>query len=819
MGKHLRLLILAAGLASGLLMLALEQPLQPLENHTADRRLVLRHRLAGLVGMTPARDSAVALVGIDEPTLRQFGKYGTGFWAVRSPFLRLLPVLRTCSPSAIAFDILFQPVGELAKDAGLDNAARMTAMLDEAARSAASGDTIPPNDLLHLTLFASNAAEHGLAAAFCDLTAPTQGAPIPVLCAFYFRWLGPDEEGAGWSQDDILGPDRANPDPARGLAIPYLLDTGIPATQIRNVPGDYAYAGNAILASPILRDSVRHAFINVPRDPDGMIRRIPLVLGFRYEAPGRGTRAVFVPSLALQTVLCHWGLKPADVEVDFGNVLILRRRDAPPLRVPIDDHGNLYLNYRARIGEFPNVSMADLMGFGERALPRRIEGDTVRSTDADTAIWQKLYARLHGRIVFVGLTATGTTDIGPSPVDPVTPYVLMHMTAADNLITNHCLRAPSPLQAGLLLLLTTFAYTLLCLGCGIRTLILATVGAAAGWLLLAVLLLSPPVAFVLPVVLPLGQVALAFGGVLFLRYLTEERGRRQVRAMFANMVSPEVLRFMEEHPEHASVSGRRAEATILFSDLAGSTAIAERLAPEALTEMLNEYFEAMTDAILATGGYLDKFEGDGIMAVWGAPYPDPDHAAAACRAALRQRDRLAELRPELHRRFGVDLSVRIGVNSGPVIAGNFGSRRKFQFTAIGDTVNQAARLEPVNKDYGTIILIGEETERRIRGRFHTRLLDRLVVMGKSHPSEVYELIAESNQTLSPVQAAFACEYESAVRLHWERRWDEAEASLNAALTSVPGDLSATRLLDRIRDYRTAPPPEDWLGELRRTRKD
>ena len=234
--------------------------------------------------------------------------------------------------------------------------------------------------------------------------------------------------------------------------------------------------------------------------------------------------------------------------------------------------------------------------------------------------------------------------------------------------------------------------------------------------------------------------------------------------------------------------------------------------------MINTYLTPMTEIILESHGYLNKFLGDGIRAVWGAPRPLADHARQACRAALAQQQKIDELRPVFREKFGVELKVRMGINAGPVDAGNMGSLNRCEYTVMGDAVNLAARLEPANKDYGSRIIIGRGTFEQIQGKgFAVRLLDRIIVEGKTEPVEIYEL-AGLERARSPGEREAAGLFEEGLRLYWERRWDQALERFEAALKIVPDDKATRVFIQRVNAWRQTPPPADWKGEYVREGK-
>jgi adenylate cyclase len=272
-----------------------------------------------------------------------------------------------------------------------------------------------------------------------------------------------------------------------------------------------------------------------------------------------------------------------------------------------------------------------------------------------------------------------------------------------------------------------------------------------------------------------------------------------------------VLRYLEENPGSFSLSGTRTEATMFFSDVAGFTSISESITPEQLAELLNRYLSPMTQIIMDHEGYVDKYEGDAIMAEWGVPFPMSDHASQACRAALEQMKKLEELRPVLKEEYGHELHVRMGINTGSVTAGNMGSESRFQYTVMGDAVNQASRYEGANKGYGTCIMIGESTRHAIGSEFEVRLLDLLVVKGKTHPIKVYELMGLAGE-VSESRCKVRELYEQALNLHWDRRFDAAIELLEQAQEILP-DEASRRMQIRIEGYLENPPPEDWKGEF------
>jgi adenylate cyclase len=250
--------------------------------------------------------------------------------------------------------------------------------------------------------------------------------------------------------------------------------------------------------------------------------------------------------------------------------------------------------------------------------------------------------------------------------------------------------------------------------------------------------------------------------------------------------------------------------TVIFTDLEGFTSIAEGLAPEALRKRLSTYFKAMMDVLLAENATLDKFIGDAIMVYFGCPVADAAHPQQACRAALAMQRRLHTLNEEWHQTGEPELHMRIGVNTGTAVAGNMGTDEIFNFTILGDCVNLASRLEAVNKQYGTRIIVGEETWMRVTNLFEGRELDWIRVKGKARPVAIYELLSEIGG-LSDQARALRDSYVDGLRLYRERKWTEAAAKFRGALDVDPMDGPSRILLERCTQAAVSPPLEPWDG--------
>ena len=287
-------------------------------------------------------------------------------------------------------------------------------------------------------------------------------------------------------------------------------------------------------------------------------------------------------------------------------------------------------------------------------------------------------------------------------------------------------------------------------------------------------------------------------------YVTEQLRRKEITRVFSLYVTPQVVNYLIAHPERINLGGERRKITLLFTDLAGFTTFSEALSPEQVTYVLNRHFTDMTDILLEHQGTLVQFIGDAIMAFWGAPLDDDDQAYHAVATAIAMQKAMAVLREELAKENLPQIRMRIGIHSGSAVVGNLGSAKRFGYTAVGDDVNLAARLEGINKLYGTGIMLSSDTARQVRERIALRPVDRVIVKGKSQAVEVF----------TPCENPMVVEFtEQAIRLFRSQDWDAAEACLQELLAIEPKDGIAELYLKRIAAFRIAPPPAKWDGAM------
>jgi class 3 adenylate cyclase len=323
------------------------------------------------------------------------------------------------------------------------------------------------------------------------------------------------------------------------------------------------------------------------------------------------------------------------------------------------------------------------------------------------------------------------------------------------------------------------------------------------------------------VILPLagGLIVLAVAEITFFafRHWVVDREKRTIRHAFSRYLSPQVVAEVLQNPALLTLGGSRRVMTVFFSDLAGFTTISEALPAEKMVPLLNRYLHRMTQVILELDGTVDKYIGDAIMAFWGAPLVQEDHAVRACLAALRQREAMAEFR-EATRADGLpELHARMGVNTGPMTVGNMGSEDRFDYTVMGDAVNLASRLEGANKSFGTTIMISQSTFEAAGEVIEARELDLLKVKGKTEPMRVYELMAHKGR-LDAATAEMKEMYEQGLALYRSRSFAEALVWFEKARERVPGDGPSGVYIDRCRTFLDTPPPAAWDGVFTMTTK-
>ncbi len=497
----------------------------------------------------------------------------------------------------------------------------------------------------------------------------------------------------------------------------FALDKGLSVSGLEtwlseHAPSDLVMPRAALPIPEVASNALGVADVRGSQDEDGVIRRGTLFRMFDDRA---------VPALGLATYVAAQRADGHDLSFEIrGNDLIINSQ-----RIPIDSNGQAIFRYRGPSGTHETFTAAQII----QAELRLQDGD---ESPVDPDIFKDTY-------VFFGFSAPGLLDLRPTPLSAVTPGVEVHVTMLDNFLSNDFFRTPS-------------AYVVV-----FGTLFIVWLAAASilfvrkAWQSVAVFLIFWPLPWLMgfalyaygwwwPIVVQFLPVALAMIGAVVVNYALEGRQKAFIKSAFKHYLSSVVIEQILQNPSQLQLGGERRRLSIFFSDLAGFSTISEKLDPQELTRLLNDYLSDMTDIILEEGGTLDKYEGDAIIAFWNAPLHQPDHALRAARTALRCQRKLAERRAEFKARTGVELFMRIGVNTGDVVVGNMGSRERFDYTVLGDAANLAARLEGANKAFGTATMLSESTWQEASHALQGREIGRIRVVGRKTPERVFEVL-------------------------------------------------------------------------------
>jgi adenylate cyclase len=524
-------------------------------------------------------------------------------------------------------------------------------------------------------------------------------------------------------------------------------------------------------------------YFNVTTDRDGDVRWLPLTVQCGQD---------IFPPLAVACAWFYLNRPQLMVKVALYGVEGIQMGG---LFIPTDENGQLLINYLGPPRTFPYFSISDIL---RGKLPK----DTFKD-----------------KIVLVGATAMGTHDLRSTPLSPVYPGVEVHATVIDNILRQDFMTKPKWTRAyDLLAIIVLGVLTGIALP---RMGAIRGLGLAAGLFILHVL--AARWLFVtsrvwLNMVYPLLALSTNYTALTAYHYVTEERERKKIKGAFRHYVAPIVVEEMLKEPGRLKLGGEEKVLTVLFSDLAGFTSYSERYRPNEMVNILSDYFSHMTEHIFDQQGTLKEYVGDELMAIFGAPLEQPDHAHRACAAALAMRDRLHALRSDWAKIGRPALKARTGVNSGPMLVGNLGSRYRFAYGALGDQVNLGSRLEGLNKEYGTEIIVGENTARLVEGSFLLREMDMVRVVGRQQCVHIYELVAASAAQLPTEKQRALSAYAAGLDAYCRQQWKEALSLFDEALALWPEDGPSRVMAERCRIYQASPPPEDWDCVFEHVRK-
>lgn len=430
---------------------------------------------------------------------------------------------------------------------------------------------------------------------------------------------------------------------------------------------------------------------------------------------------------------------------------------------------------------------------------------------------------LKGKIVLIGSTMQELHDNFPTPfleyrtnenklAKAETPGVEIHANALHTILThNYIKRLP---EYYLYLIIIIFALIIITITRRLPTLwsvALAIVLVLAYYSFTVYSFISNGllIAFSAPFLV----VVFIYVGETIYHFLMTQKEKKVIRGAFAHYVPEKIVQEIIANPDKLSLGGEERIVSVLFSDVASFTSISEELTPRNLVLLLNEYLTEMSEIIHKHNGVIDKFEGDAIMAEFGVPVAYPDHAKAACNAAIEMQERLKKLRTNWIKEGKPALTARTGINTGEVIVGNMGSRHLFDYTVMGDHVNLGARLESANKGYGSRIMISEFTHNELDEEFYTRPLDFIRVKGKTKPVEVFELLGNKTTPFKDTYLAMLEKYHKGYLAYRRRDWDEAIQIFEKCKELVPKDQPSQIYFERCVNFKYNSPPEDWDGVI------
>ncbi len=517
-----------------------------------------------------------------------------------------------------------------------------------------------------------------------------------------------------------------------------------------------------------------NGYVSFVPEQDGVVRRLPMIQAYK--------EYVF-PPFSLQVLKEGTGM-PTTVrlsknrveEILLGNIII-----------PVTERGDFLINYYGPNGTFKYISATDV-----------ISGNVPKED-------------LKGKIVLIGATATATHDLHTTSYGPLNPGVEIHATVIENIINRDYLQRPAwipmldisiTIGVGLLLGLIGLYFK------AFATALLLLVG-IGGYMATDYLLFSRyglSVNSVYPVFI---QIFVYFSITLY-RFMFEEKEKRFIKEAFSQYLAPAVVDRLVDNPQLLKLGGERKVLTAFFSDVAGFSSIAEQLEAEELVDLLNMYLTDMTEIIIKYEGTVDKYEGDAIIAFFGAPLSFEDHAARTCLAAIDMQKRLAELREKWKRDGKHQLFMRIGMNTGQVVVGNMGSINRMDYTMMGDSVNLAARLEGVNKQYQTSTMISQFTYEMAKNDIEARELDSIRVVGKKEPIKIYELLGRKGEMDDFVRLILP-HFQKGLEHYKNRQWEEGILCFEKALNLYEDDGPSLTYFERCITFQNHPPPPDWDG--------
>ncbi|MFC1534140.1 CHASE2 domain-containing protein [Thermodesulfobacteriota bacterium] len=557
------------------------------------------------------------------------------------------------------------------------------------------------------------------------------------------------------------------------------------------------YATNALMQTDNFSEvAYNSGDISAHADPDGVYRHIIMLLKVDDK---------FFPTLTLSMFLDHVGISSDEIIVYWGEKIIIPALKGSYLDsdiiIPIDNRGRAYI-------PFAQVWEKDFKKMAVHTLLENFKDEDLRGNLTDF---------FEGKFVFVGDVSIGTSDLGQTPIEGDTPLIITQASLLNGLLTNTFYSKITFWNSlifiwvlGVILGLSAFPKSSWLLYITGAFILVALIGLI--WVFFIQFRLFP--------IVTTGSSLLFLFIILIVGIeVTVSKERAFIKNTFSRYVPEKVVTHLLATPELLKLGGEERVITVLFSDLADFTTISEKMTPPDLVHLLNEYLTEMTNVVLEEGGIIDKYQGDAIMAEFGVPIHVPDHADMAVRTGLRMQQRLKELRQEWEHKELPMLHCRVGINTGPMIIGNIGSKRVFDYTVIGDAVNLASRLEGANKRYGTFLMISESTyENLTPGIFKARILDFIKVKGKLEPIKVFEVYGETSELSDQSHDLYYQTYHNAFEAYLSKQFSFAHTKFLEALAMRTEDIASKEMVDRIDKLNFDELPNDWDGSVALTSK-
>ena len=558
-----------------------------------------------------------------------------------------------------------------------------------------------------------------------------------------------------------------------------------------NPPAELYYAKTRFLPMEAFGQVARGiGHISRTADTDGGVRRNPLLVQVKDRLfPAIAFR---VAVDLLESDLSKVRLAPGAVIVH--DALLPGETARKDLRIPVDEHGRLTVNFANTWQEsFSHISAADLLEEADDPEKR-----------------PELEKHLKGAVALFAASTTGASDTGTVPVESAYPLNGVHMNMINTILTQQFLTETGPITVIVLVLGMGIGIALLSVWLKPYVFLFVAVGSIAGYIAGA---WFGFIEFgrILPVAPVVIAGVLSSAGMLTYRYAAGEIEKRKTRAAFAPYFAPAVVDMLLSDSTDRLMGGQRKELTILFSDVADFTSLCEGIEPEVVQKVLQEYFNEMTRIGFAHQGTLDKFIGDGMLWFFGDPLPQEDHALRAALTALDMQAAMHPLREKWKQEGRPELAMRVGLNTGVVLVGNMGSDARMEYTVMGDAVNLASRVEGANKPFHTEIMMTERAFEMTKDVVEWRELDVLRVKGKKQGIRVYEVIAARKGELSETKRQVLEAYNEGLEAYKRRDWAAAATAFTRALAIDKTDGPSQLYLERAREFQTTPPPADWDG--------